>query len=609
MAQQTDNIYTWDLESLLDNDSLSSLYDKVINQQNKLIELYQNFLDSEDNFINFLFENELLIKLSNRLNNYLSNHYQEELSNPQWIGWLQKLSNQSIEFNKVFSDYDNVILANKAKVMQYLQNPKISEYQRSFNLIFRYEPHVLSKDNELLLSQISIYNGGVDDIYSSLTDSDLTFNDAKDSKGNIVKITTQADVFKNLRSQDEELRKTSWYSFHQAFYQFRNTLTKCLYYNYLTLNTNAKLRHFADYIDSTAFSDEINKDFIFNLYQEIKTYQPLVQKYQNARKKYLKQLLNKSTLMPWDMSVELNKIEKTYSLEEVKMIAKDALSILGTEYQNLVQKAYDEKWISFLPSPNKQTGAYSIGGTKGLSKYFISMNYDSTIQSIYTLVHELGHSMNSYFYGQHQNIYQDTTIFYAEIASITNEMILSHYLLNKYQDNLEMKLVILDQMISGFFNTTSRQIVFSNFEWIANEWVNNGQEFTYEKVTETYYELVKEYLGVEHSYDEYQNDPYKYSLITPLRISHFFVGNFYVYKYCIGQIAAIIASDRIIRKHPYAIENLFKFLSSGNSLSPLETIQLLGIDLNDPQVYIEAKKILNSWIDEFSVLVDKLIEH
>jgi len=122
---------------------------------------------------------------------------------------LQKLSNQSIEFNKVFSDYDNVILANKAKVMQYLQNPKICEYQRSFNLIFRYEPHVLSKDNELLLSQISIYNGGVDDIYSSLTDSDLTFNDAKDSKGNIVKITTQADVFKNLRSQDEELRKTS----------------------------------------------------------------------------------------------------------------------------------------------------------------------------------------------------------------------------------------------------------------------------------------------------------------------------------------------------------------------------------------------------------------
>jgi len=113
-------------------------------------------------------------------------------------------------------------------------------------------------------------------------------------------------------------------------------------------------------------------------------------------------------------------------------------------------------------------------------------------------------------------------------------------------------------------------------------------------VAETYYELVKEYLGVEHSYDEYQNDPYKYSLITPLRISHFFVGNFYVYKYCIGQIAAIIASDRIIRKQPYAIENLFKFLSSGNSLSPLETIQLLGIDLNDPQVYIEAKKILNS---------------
>ncbi|MBR2857920.1 hypothetical protein IKE96_01770 [bacterium] len=117
-----------------------------------------------------------------------------------------------------------------------------------------------------------------------------------------------------------------------------------------------------------------------------------------------------------------------------------------------------------MPKENKQTGAYSIGGTKGLNKYFISMNYDSTIQSIFTLVHELGHSMNSYYFGQTQKIYQDTAIFYAEIASITNEMFLNHYLLKKHDNDKEMKIMILDEMIGGFFNTTSRQIVFSNFE-------------------------------------------------------------------------------------------------------------------------------------------------
>lgn len=607
MMNDNSKNYSWDLDYLLNNKSLEDLYDEFVAEQQKLIKLYANFLQSESNFIDFLLQNEKFIKLSNRLHNYLTNNHQENLSDPKWIGWLQKLSNQTIEFNKIFSDYDNVVIANKEKINNYLKNPLIQEYQRTFDLIFRFAKHLLSKENELLMSQISIYNGGIDDVYSTMTDNDLAFADATDSNGNKVKIATQADVFKNLRSQDEQLRKTSWYSFYQAFYQFRNTLTKCLYYNYLTLNTNAKIRNFEDYIDSTAFSDEVSKDFIANLYQETKTYQPLVIKYQQARKKYLKKLLNKTTLMPWDMSVELSKSEITYSLEEVKQIALDALSILGPQYQQLVQKAYDERWISFLPSPTKQTGAYSIGGTKGLSKYFISMNYDSTIQSIYTLVHELGHSMNSYFYGQKQKIYQDTAIFYAEIASITNEMILSHYLLDKYKDDPKMKLMILDQVISGFFNTTSRQIVFSNFEWIANDWVNNGDPFTYEKIAKTYYELMQQYLGVEQTYEQYEKDPYVYALVTPLRISHFFVGNFYVYKYCIGQIAAIIASDRIIKQQKNATENLFNFLSSGNSLSPLDTIKLLDIDFNDSNTYLEAKSILSKWIDEFVELVDSLL--
>ena len=598
--------YKWDLDSLLNGGSLEDLFNEYVNQQNKLMKLYTSFLDTEENFINFLNEEEIFTKISNRLSNYLSNNYQEDLSNPVWISWIQKLNNQSIEFHKLFSNYDNLIIANKDKIVQYLKNPLISEYQRQFDLIFKYEPHILSKENELLMSQIQMYNDGIDDVYSSLVDNDLSFEDAEDMNGNKVKITTQSDIFKNLKSKDEVLRKTSWYSFHKAFYQFRNTLSKCLYYNYLMLNTNAKIRHFNDYIEKTAFDDEINKDFIYNLYQRIKGYKPLVEKYQKVRQQYLKKLLNKDKLMPWDLSVELSEEQRKFSIEEVKEIALDSLKILGDNYAKLVQKAYDEKWISFLPSPTKQTGAYSIGGTKGLNKYFISMNYDSTIQSVYTLVHELGHSMNSYFYGQKQNIYQSTSIFYAEISSITNEMILSHYLLNKYKDDTKMKVMILDEIISGFFNTTSRQIVFSNFEWLANEWVNNGDEFTYEKIAKTYYDLINEYLYVEKTYEEYSQDPYLYSLITPLRISHFFVGNFYVYKYCIGQIAAIIISDRIINNKDGAKDKLFNFLSSGNSLSPLDTIKLLGIDLTQDAAFDEAKTILAKWIDEFEKSINEL---
>ena len=600
--------YTWDLDDLLKGKSLEDLYQDWIDQRNVLMNIYQGIFDNEDNFINWIEQNEVFEKISNRLFNYLSNNANEDLANPKWISWSQKLSNDSVEISKLMSDYDNRVIENESKIQQYLQNPKISEYKREFDLILRFKPHLLSKENELLMTQLSRYNGGFDDVYSTLTDNDLTFENAKNSKGEVIELKTQADVFKNLKSKDRELRKTSWLSFHHAFYNFRNTLTKSLYYNYLMLNTNAKVRKFDDYIHSVAFSDEIPVDFIKHVYEEVKKYKPTIETYQNARKQYLKHLLNIDEIMPWDSNVDLVHKEIKFSLEEVKQEALNALSILGDEYTRNVQRAFDERWISFLPNPNKQTGAYSIGGTKGLDKYYISMNYDETIQSIYTLVHELGHSMNSYYYGKTQKVYQDTAIFYAEIASINNEMLLNNYLLNKYKDDPEMKLMILDEMISGFIATTTRQVIFSNFEWIANEWVNKGLPFTYEEVAKTYYELNKEYTPMNKEWEEYNKDPFMYSLVTPLRISHFFVGNFYVYKYAIGQVAAIIASDRILKNKEHAQDNLFKFLSSGSSLSPLDTIKLLDVDLQQSQPWVEAGEILKSWVDEFVKTKEELLK-
>ena len=215
---------TWDLESLLNGKTIEELFEEYKQKQSKLISLYSNFLDSENNFINFLNESESFTCLSNRITNYLTNNYQEDLVNPIWNAWLQKLNIQSVEFNKVFSNYDNLIIQNKAKVQQYLTNPLIQEYQTEFNRIFRYENHLLTEKEELLLSQISLYNGGIDDVFSTLTDGDLKFSDAKDENNNSIQIKTQADVFKNLKSHDEQLRKTSWYSFHTAFYNIRNTL-------------------------------------------------------------------------------------------------------------------------------------------------------------------------------------------------------------------------------------------------------------------------------------------------------------------------------------------------------------------------------------------------
>lgn len=598
-----ENKYVWDLDDILESKTLDDLYLSWKEQMEKLIKIYNDIFISEENFINWIEENDKFDQLLNRLYNYISNNQNEDLSSPIWNSWVQKLSNDTVEFSNIMSNYSNLVIKNESKIIEYLKNDKISEYKREFDLIFKNKDHLLSDSEEKIMAQLNRYSSGFEDIYSVLTDNDLPFEDALDSNGNKIEIKTQSDIFKNLKSTDRKLRETSWLSFHKAFYNFRNTLTKTLYYNYLMLNTNAKARKFEDYIDRTCFDDEVDKQFIQNIYKNIKTYSSSIYKYQEIRNKYLKHLLNIDEVKPWDTRMDLyQEKNEQYSLENIIEETKNALSVLGDEYVGLLNKAFEERWISFLPNPNKQTGAYSIGGIKGLRKYFISMNFDNTINSLYTLVHELGHSINSYYIVKNQKVYVGNSIFYAEIASITNEMLLSHYLLKKHENNVDKKIMILDELISGFIATTSRQVIFSNFEWIANEWVNNGSNFVYENIESTYLKLMQEYLGIKNI-NKYESIPYLYSLITPLRISHFYIGNFYVYKYAIGQIAAVIVANKIANNDQEMKKKYFEFLSSGNSLNPIDTIKILGIDFDDPNTWIEVNNIFNSWLNEFEKLI------
>ncbi|MBO6021673.1 hypothetical protein J6P59_06235 [bacterium] len=223
-----------------------------------------------------------------------------------------------------------------------------------------------------------------------------------------------------------------------------------------------------------------------------------------------------------------------------------------------------------------------MGGINGLNKYYISMNFDGTMRSLETVIHELGHSVNSYYINKNQKIYNDEKIFYAEISSITNETLLSYYLIDKYKKRPKNKLFVLDSLIKNFFNTTSRQIVFSEFEYIMNMKVNHNEAFTTESVESTYFDLMTKYLDVNpKDKDLYSNDIYyRFSLLTPYRVSHFYAGNFYVYKYAIGQLGAIINAKRIHDKDDKQLARLYTFLESGTSKSPLETVKLLGIDLS-----------------------------
>lgn len=598
-----DKEYDWDLESLLQGGDLDDLYNKWKKQKDYLLNLYPNFCSSLENFIQWKNENLIFEKISNRLSNYISNNLNEDVVNDKWNSWSQKLSSEWNEFSIATSDSSNILLKNKKTILQYLKDERLKEYRRDYEIFFKKQKHVLSLKEEKIMSSYSLIEDGYEDVYSTLVDGTIKFDDVKNKNNKVVKINNIGDVQFNLKSNDRVLRKNTWYSFNNAFYKNRNLLSTLLYYNYLTLNNSCKLRNYDDYIDATCQDDEITKELILSIYKNVENYKNLYKKFYTLRDNVIKKIFKLDKVEPWDRSLDLSIKQSHYSIEDAKKIAIDALSVYGEEYINTIRKAFEDKWISWLPKANKHSGAYSIGGTLGLNKYYISMNFDKTLSSIYTLVHELGHSMHSYYFGKKQEVHCGCEIFYAEIASITNEVLLSLYLLEKETDD-KSKIKILDELITGFFATTTRQIIFSNFEYLMVEKIKNKLPITYNEIEKTYVDMNVKYTGINPK--KLTSPKYIQSLSTILRISHFYVGNFYVYKYAVGQIPALISGYKIFNKDKEFTNKYFSFLESGNSLSPIDTIKLLGIDLYNDEPFEESYKILEELINQYSVLVKKV---
>lgn len=594
------NNYDWDLDYLLNNQTLEELFDEWKKYKEQVIVLYKDFYKTEKNFINWKKINYEFSNLSNRLSNYISNNLNEDVVNPTWISWSQKLSFEAQDLSNKTSDSTNIILKNKKTILEYLKNPELKEYVRDYNLLFESAKHILSEKEEKLLSTLSMNDAGYEEVFSTLVDGTIKFDDVKDSKNKIIKIDSVAKINLLLKSNDRALRKNTWYSFNNAYYKHRNVLSNLLYYNYLTLNNNSIIRKYKDYIDATCDDDEIKEELILSIYKNVENFKSLYKRFYDLRNKILKNTYKLDKVEPWDKALDVAKVFKKYTIEESQNIVLEALSCFGDEYVNVVKKAFDQRWISWLPKENKHSGAYSIGGTRGISKYFISMNFDKTLSSVYTLIHELGHSIHSYYFGQAQKVHADCRIFFAEIASITNEVILSLYLLDNTNDKKE-KLNILDELITGFFSTTTRQIIFSNFEYEMVQKIKNKEPITYETIKDIYIDMNVKYTSSKRK--NYINKKYESSLSTILRISHFYVGNFYVYKYAVGQIPALIAGYKIYHGDKEFTKKYFDFLRSGNSLSPIDTIKLLGIDLYQDNSFNECYQILEKLIQQYNSLL------
>ena len=297
--------YEWDIEDLLKNKSVDELFNEWVAKQKEVLKLYPTFYKSLANFRKWMKLDDELEVVENRLENYVGNKLNEDLINNQWLGLAQKINVVSNQISSQMSDYVNIVIKNKKLIQSYLTKPDLKKYQKAFDDTFKLEQHILTPEVEKALSKISLANGGIGHVFSTLTDSDLKFAPAKDKNGKLVQIKTVSDVTKYLKSNDRVLRKNVWISFHSAYDKISNTLTQTLYYTYLRFNSSAKLRNFKDYVNASTFSDEVSEEFILNLYKNVESFKSIHTLYKQKINKLLTKQLKLKKLEPWDSSMDL----------------------------------------------------------------------------------------------------------------------------------------------------------------------------------------------------------------------------------------------------------------------------------------------------------------
>lgn len=601
--------YQWDLDALLKKQSYQTLEAKFLANLDQLVSLYEgNCFQSAQHLKAYLALDYANRLVGNRLFNYLSNNLNTNLADPHFNGLIQSLQFKMLPANEKLANFANELMKHKSSIRQWIKNdPELAKYHYFFEQDFRYQPHILSEENARYAAQFAPLSGALSKIFTTFIDQELQFPDVYDRNGKKHKLNNRADYQKYLKSSDRTLRENAMKAWVSTINHYRETFANLLYFNYLKYNISAKSKKHDNYVAATAFSDEIPVSFIEHIYDQVKLYAPHHEKFQAIRKRILKKKYQLDKVEMWDKAISVANNRETFTIEQAQELALSSLRVLGNEYVANLEKAFQQHWIDWLPKPGKRSGAYCIGGSKGLDKVYVMLNYNGKLDDVSTLVHELGHAMHAVEYNKHQDIYAENSIIFAEIPSTTNEILLAYYLLKKYRKQPLKQLAIYDQLITHFFASTTRQIIFSKFEWTANQLINEGQPFNAD-VAEQIYEHYNHVYTSTKAAPKNDTPLKKQSLTAILTIPHFYAGNYYVYKYAIGQVGALLTANKIFYGNQADLEQYYTFLRSGVSRNTLDTLGLLGFDLTTAQPWVQASEILHEWIEEYTRLAKLVYE-
>ncbi|MGO3498992.1 oligoendopeptidase F [Leuconostoc falkenbergense] len=582
---------TWDLSTIFESDDAFEAAFKSVQTAAKQLSQYVGHVGDSATTLLAALEADLAAEREfEKMYVYAHQIFDQDTTNPKYAAYNAQVQSLYAELSAATSFFQPEVLAiPDATLTQYLAAEGLAKYQHFFDVLLAQKPHTLPADQEALLAGASDIFGASEQTFGALDNSDITFGNVHTETGEVVPLTNGLYSLL-LESQSRDLRQEAFTTLYDSYIGLQNTFASTLSAHVKGHNFLAKTRHYDSARQAAVSGNNIPESVFQTLTTTVDENLPLLHRFVALRKK----ILGVEDVHSYDLYVPLvDEIDFDVTYEKAQQIVLPALAPLGADYVAIVQKAFDERWIDVVENKGKRTGAYSSGAYD--TKPFILLNWQNNLNNVYTLAHEMGHSVHSYLTRHNQEYhYGAYPIFLAEIASTTNEGLLTDYLLKTNSDP-KFRAYVLNQYLDGFKGTVFRQTQFAEFEQWIHEQSADGTALTAEVMSDYYGELNQKFYGPDLFPDE--AIAYEWS-----RIPHFYY-NFYVYQYATGEAAATTLAERILNGN--GAQDYKNYLKSGNSDYALNIIQKAGVDMSQSGYLKQAFEVFEARLSELETLLSK----
>ena len=597
MAKQRNEIeekYTWDLSTIFPTDeAFEEELAQVSEEVKKAAGLAGHLLDSADSLLTTTEVQLDLMRRIEKLYSYAHMKNDQDTRVAKYQEYQAKGMTLYSDFGQSFAFYEPEFMAITEEQYQAFlaEQPGLRLYQHYFDKLLKKKAHILTQREEELLAGAGEIFGAAGETFAILDNADIVFPMVHDEDGNEVQLS-HGNYITLVESKNREVRKEAYEALYSVYEQYQHTYAKTLQTNVKVHNYNAKVRKFSSAREAALSADFIPESVYDSLVSAVNKHLPLLQRYIALRAK----ILGISDLKMYDMYTPLSETDYKFTYEEALAKSEEVLAILGEDYLSRVKTAFSERWIDVHENQGKRSGAYSGGSYD--TNAFMLLNWQDTLDNLFTLVHETGHSMHSSYTRETQPyVYGDYSIFLAEIASTTNENILTEKLLEEVEDDAT-RFAILNHFLDGFRGTVFRQTQFAEFEHAIHKADQEGQVLTSEFLNELYADLNEKYYGLKKE----DNPQIQYEWA---RIPHFYY-DYYVFQYSTGFAAASALAEKIVHGSQEDKDKYLDYLKAGNSDYPLNVIKKAGVDMEKEDYLNAAFAVFERRLDEFEALVEKL---